>query len=186
MGIVLLYYPLNYSYHPLGFLVPVSLSMEARKRQRLSTQSLSTAQRDTTPISQFPSPPPSSSRHPPQRTPVQFVSPLPSFPRHPLQCTPTHSSHQRLSVQPPSEELWGSLHPDKRSVKQRMKVVWTDEEKQYISIWLNRHANGTSRALYDEVMICPRARQIFHYHHVVTHDRLLHMYKEMKELVFGL
>jgi hypothetical protein len=75
---------------------------------------------------------------------------------------------------------WGADHPDKRESGPKMKVQWTAEERRYVADWLRNHPNGTSRALYHKVLKCSRARRIFHHNHVLTHERLLHMYKEIK------
>lgn len=78
-----------------------------------------------------------------------------------------------------SDVLWGKDHPDMRIVSPTMRVIWTTQEVDYISQWIQSNPHLPVRSLCDEVHNCSIARNIFHANHVAV-DKLSYMFKKLR------
>jgi hypothetical protein len=77
---------------------------------------------------------------------------------------------------------WGEHHPEVRTdINSNSRVKYSPAETKYIEHWIRNNPTFGARALYSFILTCPRARKIFHAHHVELPDRIDWKFKDMKK-----
>ena len=93
-----------------------------------------------------------------------------------------HDGRDATATVDSDDVLWGKDHPDIRIVSPTMRVIWTTQEVDYISQWINSNPHLPVRSLCDEVHNCSVARNIFHANHVPV-DKLSYMFKKLGKVM---
>ena len=78
--------------------------------------------------------------------------------------------------------VWGEQHPQfSKKLKSNSRVKFSTAETAYILSFMRSNPKAGARACLQYVKLCPKARKIFHYHHVQYPGRMDSKFKDMKK-----
>ena len=96
-------------------------------------------------------------------------------------------SERGSNITPYNQLEWGTEHPEFKLNKRR--VVWSDAEKKYISLWLKHTGTNIMQrrisCLLAEIRGDVSAHKIFHVNHIVDVTRLRHGVRIVEDPEFG-
>lgn len=77
--------------------------------------------------------------------------------------------------------VWGEKHPQfGKKMHCNSRVFFSSDETDYIISFMRQDPSAGARACLHQIRNCPRARKIFHFHHVQYPGRIDSKFKELK------